>query len=108
MDDSKMVPQINSIQPIRRKIYQLIIEDEGYRKYIWKVIEELSELQAALAEHARNEGSKGAVAKELIDAEYQLEKLRYLLESEVIDDEDGIDLEKIEDEVLEGLKKEFI
>ncbi len=101
MRDKVDAPQIKSIQPIRRKIYDLIIEDEGYRKYIWKVIEELSELQAALAEHARNEGKQGAVAKELIDAEIQLEKLRYILDSEE-------ELEKIENEVLDGLKKEFM
>ena len=101
MRDKVDAPQIKSIQPIRRKIYQLIIEDEGYRKYIWKVIEELGELQVALAEHARNEGKPGAVAKELIDAELQLEKLRYILDSEE-------ELEKIGEEVIGGLKKEFM
>lgn len=102
MRDKVSKPQIrkNGINKVHREIYDLIIKEEGYSKQIWKVVEELGELQTAIAKHARNEGDAGAVAKELIDVEIVAEKLRYILEDEH-------NLDKIKRNEFKRLKQEF-
>ena len=79
MSDSKMIPQINEIKPRRKQIYDFLTEKEGVDAQIWKVVEELGELQTALAKHARGECGIMRVAEELADAKVTLDKLEDLI-----------------------------
>lgn len=75
---SEMERKLNHKQ-YKNKIYDSILQKEGAEKQVWKVIEELGELQTALAKHARQETDINHVMKELVDAEVTIDKLRYMI-----------------------------
>lgn len=81
MEDGCVIPQINSIQKVN-EAYDKVIEAEGAEKQVWKVVEELGELQTALAKHARGDVPLQRVLEEVADTEKTLDKLKYMVDKE--------------------------
>ena len=102
MSDIEMIPQINEIIPKKQQIYDFLTEKEGVDAQIWKVIEELGELQTAIAKHARGEGDIIRVAEELADAKVTLDKLENLIGRGLVEELEEQEYRELEELMEEG------
>ena len=86
----------------RKQIYDFLTEKEGVDAQIWKVIEELGELQTAIAKHARGEGDITRVAEELADAKVTLDKLEYLIGQGLVEELEEQEYKELQQLMEEG------
>lgn len=80
-----------------REICDVAVEELGYLNQMYKTIEELAELQRALARHIAGEGRKTElhVCEEIADVEIMLNQMRLIFDPKEIDDWKDSKLERL-------------